>query len=157
MSGIENYDFFCVDFSKRILDAVTPMVAEKEARYSEVENIVTKSLGVLQENGLYAFLLYLVWRENNGTKGERRVAGAINEHIIGRPGDQTLLRLNEIGLPLSEADHPLDVGRKLCESLDDLFFARDLIERTLTYVRYNAKGLKEEGPEEPQKELQSEA
>ena len=136
---IENYDFYCVDFSRRITDEVSSAVKGGEGSYNEIGNFVTKAISVLHENGLYAFFLYIVWRVNNGTRGERRLASAVSDYLIGEKDSQALLRLKEIGLPVSEGEHPLEVGEVLCRTLEDMFFAKDLIERTLLYVRYNIK------------------
>ena len=138
-SNVENYDFYCADFSHQASLEADALVGRKEGRYRELENFVTGALKVLHENGLYAFFVYLVWRSNNGTAGERKLASIISDLFVGKKGSTSLLRLPEIGFSLDKAEHPLEVGRELCESLDSLFLARELLARALVYVRYHLK------------------
>jgi len=138
--SVENYDFYCADFSRRVALEADALVGRKEGRYRELESFVTRALNVLHENGLYAFFVYLVWRVNNGTPGEKKLASVINDLFVGKRGSTSLLRLPEMGFPLSKAEHPLEVGRELCESTDSLFLAKEIVSRALVYVRYHLKG-----------------
>jgi len=100
------------------------------------ENVLTKALGVLQEDGVFAYFLHLA-STKEGAREAKRVS------------DQTyaLLRDAAVGLDLAEANtvsQRLEALLPLAESLDDLLFARDLLERTLIYARYKAKAEKGE-------------
>jgi hypothetical protein len=109
---------------------------EKETKASDVENLVTKALGVLQENGVYAVLLYLYSR---------------NEHHIAKPIRAQLLELTRL-LKLSpptgtkekledaEAEQVLKfLTDAICNDLDTLLLVKQLWEQTLIYARYGAK------------------
>ncbi|RJO61283.1 hypothetical protein C4544_03260 [candidate division WS5 bacterium] len=84
------------------------------------EALITKSLGVLQEDGVYAFFLYLKTKKGPGEK--------IKESAFD------FLEL--------EKTASLEVVReKFKDNLDALLFAKELLERTLVYARYHAKAI----------------
>ncbi len=138
MKAIENLDFYCVDYAKRIVDSLT--TGEKAVPGSEISHLATKLLSVLHENGLYAALLFILWKRYNGTRTERRVTSVFEDLLVGKPGQHALLRLEQIGLPLKDVEDSVEVGRTLSRELENLFLAKDLLDRTLVYVRYQAKG-----------------
>jgi hypothetical protein len=106
---------------------------EKETKASDVENLVTKALGVLQENGVYAAFLYLYSRK------EQHIAKPIRDQLL------ELIRL----LKLSTKEMPVDVNKAeevlkfltdaICNDLDRLLLVKQLWEQTLIYARYGAK------------------
>lgn len=61
--------------------------------------------------------------------------------------DKLINCLNEAKIKIQKSDKPDDVLKRLNETLmndlEKLMLARLLLERTLTYVRYHAKALKE--------------
>jgi hypothetical protein len=135
---IENLDFYCVDYAKRVVDTLT--TTERVAA-DEVAHLITKLLSILHANGLYAYLLYVIWKKHSGTGVERKIAAALDRLLVGQPGEHSLLRIEPIGLPLNAAKDALEAGKTLSQNLNDLFLARDLLDRTLVYARYQAKGL----------------
>lgn len=95
------------------------------------ESLVNKALGVLQEEGVYAFFLFLASRGNN----ENNQAKEIQKSIFRLLNDFQFFKK-----ALSTEDKVLqDVRDKLAEDLDTLLLARDLIEHTLVYARYHRK------------------
>jgi len=138
---IENYDFFCVDYAKRFADTLEQEVKKNILGQSEIENAVTKGLSVLYNNGLYAFLLFTIWKKQSGTRVERRVFQLMDDLLISKKDAQSLLRIKEMRLALEDAQGPLDAGKALSEDLDNLLFAKELLSRTLSYARYQVKGL----------------
>lgn len=90
----------------------------------QLENHVTKSLGVLQENGLYAFFLY--------QKTESGFGEGISEQCSRLLKNEPILLLKN--------DTELFAGlRELGSDLSCLLLAKSLIERSLIYARYHAK------------------
>lgn len=86
------------------------------------EKTLTDALSVLEEQGVYAFFLYLA------QKSERR-------EVI----EQCKSFLEE---HLGEAFHGSDAfeaTQELAKDLDKLLFARDLLRQALIYGRYHAK------------------
>src|SRR5690554_2328575 len=125
-----NLDSRCAQFSYDLVKAVANEGALSKENKSKLENLINKSLGVLQENGLYAFFLYLEYR--------LKELGA--EEIKSR--SLNLLRHEDIGLLEQNSDHFTAV-RRLTEKLDQLLLAHRLIEQMLIYARYHAKAVRE--------------
>jgi len=98
---------------------------------SDVENLATKALGVLQENGVYACLLYLYSRTNN------------TESPISQIIRQELLALTELAgkkSPVDGAETVLKfINENICNDLETLLLTKKLWEQTLIYTRYGAK------------------
>ncbi len=99
---------------------------------SDVENLITKALGVLQENGVYAALLYLYSRSN------------ATEKPVAEPTRVRLLSLlTELSLPALDRNDARSALKFLtdnvCNDLDRLLLVKQLWEQTLIYTRYGAK------------------
>ncbi|MFW0885017.1 hypothetical protein ACMCNP_08295 [Candidatus Acidulodesulfobacterium sp. H_13] len=110
--------------------------AEYGSRIASIEGInealITKVLGVLREDGVYAFFLY-----RSSLKKDQHIAiknqafdflkqDAILGHVFG-----------------TETDVLTGIREKLSDKLDELFFAKEILERTLVYARYHAKTLED--------------
>jgi hypothetical protein len=134
---IENLDFYCVDYAQRVADQL--MHRDDRVPGDDVAQTVTRLLSILHENGVYGALLYVVWKRYNGTRRERQVASVIEDLLVGKPGELSLLRLEQMSFSLSESKDTLAVGKTLSLSLEELFMAKDVLNRTLTYLRYHAK------------------
>ncbi|WP_295102293.1 hypothetical protein [uncultured Candidatus Kuenenia sp.] len=129
-------DMECAGVGNEIADKVFEIFRDK----NKTETLITKSLGVLQEDGIYASLLYLEsqGKENpDGTKTpEKQAAEAI------RKLNYRLLQQNiPEGLLAEEKNALAEIRNKLSNNLDALFLAKELLERTLVYARYHAKAL----------------
>jgi len=97
------------------------------------EKLLTNALAVLQEQGLYAFFLFLEVRGNDGGK---RVSMECARFLEETPEAS----------PLFPSNKRSDVFQKLQalgDNLDDLLFARELLTQALVYARYHAKAKKE--------------
>lgn len=110
-----NFDVKCAQLAEKLAEGAN----------SERENLLTGGLGVLQEQGVYAFFLFL-----ESTKKE-------NSKLISRKcarflGDQGFFANNG-------SKKLFDDLKLLAEKLDDLLFARELLMQALVYARYHAK------------------
>lgn len=114
---MENLDLRCAEFGKQLADLK-----------GLEEKLVTEALSVLEEQGVYAFFLFLKARgKDAGSKVSERCAGFLKK----TPESSPLLK---------NGHDDLFVGiRDLAKSLDDLLFARDLLHRSLVYARYHLK------------------
>jgi hypothetical protein len=104
-----------------------------------LERLVTKTLGVLQEQGVYAMLLFLFSR----TGDEKKVAPVIRMQLY-----EILKRLPNFNNLKIEDDSriALDIYTKdILNNIDILLLVRDLYEQTLIYARYAAKAEKKGG------------
>jgi hypothetical protein len=120
-----NLDQLCAKYGWQIASEV------RQAIGKQAENHITKSLGVLQEDGVYAFFLY------QASRGQREKAGA--EMLQ----DQAKELLKQAGIKgFVNASDPLAAVRDhLAGDLDQLLLAKRLLEQALIYARYHAKAL----------------
>lgn len=96
----------------------------------EVENTLTKSLGVLQENGVYACFLYLLAKEKE------------NGRLVV---DEMLALLEKLGFGWNkpantDAEAILKhITDTVTVDLERLLVAKETLEQMLIYARYGAK------------------
>ncbi|PKP54665.1 MAG: hypothetical protein CVT90_00085 [Candidatus Altiarchaeales archaeon HGW-Altiarchaeales-3] len=96
---------------------------------TKIENVIQKSLGVVQEDGNFAFLIYL----KSLKKEEGKVAEKIIEEI-------RILLKNKIKI-MTHNNDVIEEFKNLGNNMNNMLLAKDLIERTLIYARYHAKAL----------------
>jgi len=117
-----NLDAACAELGHEL---GTTVAEDKTSK--DTENSLTKALGVLEEQGLYALFLYLHAREKD-------LGGMFSEKLM------TFLRSEDVGLVREQRDsEPFGALQELAKDLDDLLFARDLLHQVLVYARYHAK------------------
>lgn len=95
------------------------------------ETLIQKALGVLQEDGLFAFVVFMESKKESKDK-ER------TDRIL----EKTAELLNEVGLTNGAKEE--NIRGKMLEitkDIDSMFLAKNLIERALIYARYHAKAL----------------
>lgn len=136
-----NLDWHAAQAGQEIIKATkTHKVKDKEepTKANDVENLTTKALGVLQENGVYAALLYLYSR----SEGEQHITKPIRVQLLH------LTRLLNLSPPLGTKENPVDAKADqalkfltdhICNDLDRLLLVKQLWEQTLIYTRYGAK------------------
>jgi len=131
MEDETNLDRLCAEYGYKFAENVS-RADGFNAKKAEV--LITKALGVLQEQGLYAFVLFCESR----LSGER--AGAEEIETLAKK----LLKELEF---INDGDF-LDELRKdggLLTRLDDLMLAIQVLEKSLIYARFHAKAMKEAG------------
>ena len=90
---------------------------------NDLENSLTKTLGVLQENGVYACFLYLLAREKDASN-------------VVIPQMRALLKA--LGIENDSQDN-LKYAQYLTADLHRLLLAKEALEQMLIYARYGAK------------------
>ncbi|HDH44626.1 MAG TPA: hypothetical protein ENG66_04460 [Thermococcus sp.] len=133
MEGEINLDQLCAEYGYRFAKKVSEADGF-DAKKAEV--IITKALGVLQEQGLYAFALFCKSRSS----GER--AGAEEIEALAKELLKELSLIND-GDFLEE----LQKDDGLLTKLDYLMLAIQVLEKSLIYARFHAKAMKEAGEE----------
>jgi hypothetical protein len=143
--SVQNLDLLCARYGYEI------------ASSTRDENHITKSLGVLQEDGVYAFFLYQESkREKANGKGSKDAEGLKKESMkpgaaqnAGRASDPAgelsslcvqMLRDRAISL-LPTGNDIFEPVRKLAGNMENLLLAKRLLEQTLIYARHHAKAL----------------
>jgi len=99
----------------------------------ELDILATKTLGVLQENGVYACVLFLFSRTR---EVEKSLAGTIQQELFNLC--QKLLPPGE-KIPEKREERLKFVTDKVASDLDTLLLVKQIWEQTLIYVRYGAK------------------
>jgi hypothetical protein len=123
---MRNLDFLAAQTAQQII------VTTGSFKASEVDNLATKALGVLQENGVYAAALFLYSRSSTDAK----IAPFVRQQLLGLAAQEVLIR----PAPADQAQEALKfVTDHICNELDTLLLVKQLWEQTLIYVRYGAK------------------
>lgn len=108
----------------------------KNIKPGEVDNTVTKALGVLQENGIYASFLYLLAKEKeNGIPVVEEMLNLLKSLPFGW------------GKPDPSAPEEIlkHVSEKVTADLERLLLAKETLEQMLIYARYGAKARSSQG------------
>lgn len=115
---MENLDLRCAELGKQL--------AEKAGKAGE--KLLTDALAVLEEQGVYAFFLYL--KARGGEEGSR-VSEACYEFLKTTPETHPLLA--------GPANDVFSKLQTLANDLDSLLLARDLLRQALVYGRYHTR------------------
>jgi len=136
-----NLDRHAAQYAQKIVAEAKACEIKKPV--DTLERLVTKTLGVLQEQGVYAMILFLSSR----TSDEKKVAPIIRKHLLDilcGANDAS----NSYGIPgFEEKETPSEDVNKVLEffsehvlnDMDKLLLVRDLYEQTLIYARFGAK------------------
>ncbi|AKB42530.1 hypothetical protein [Methanosarcina vacuolata] len=101
-----------------------------------VENLVTKTLGVLQENGIYACMLFLCSCSNT----EKEIAKIIKSELLKMTDFVEKISLNSDNSKEIPDKEILEfLTNNICNDIDTLLLTKQLWEQTLIYTRYGAK------------------
>jgi len=107
-----------------------------DKKAGEMDNTVTKALGVLQENGVYACFLYLLAKEEKNGKVVVKQMLYLLENL-GFEWDAPKKADDDIDLsPNKVLSHITD---KVTVDLERLLLAKETLEQMLIYARYGAK------------------
>ncbi|MGQ9638449.1 MAG: hypothetical protein ACUVT6_11735 [Thermodesulfobacteriota bacterium] len=120
---MENLDRLCAEYGYKFADEISKALAKK------AESLITKALGVLQEQGLYAFGLFCKSRGSTEASGAEKLKEITEELLKDK-------------LSLISNKDLLEEMRKedgLASRLDDLMLAAQVLEKSLIYARYHAK------------------
>jgi hypothetical protein len=119
-----NLDFLCMQAAQAM--------AAISGKKSDKENLATKSLGVLLENGPYGMVLYLETQKSE-------VAKQYCDHLLGLLRNDALRKYFP-GVPskydFQEATTWL---QEAARDLDTYLFVKRLWQQALTYARYHCK------------------
>jgi len=103
-----------------------------EKKANAVENLLTKTLGVLQEQGVYASLLFLYSRKSDDQEIPRGLLPVIFDLTEKLPFGWKVPRDNVQNTLKFYAD-------TVASDLDALFLTKEVLEQMLIYARFSAK------------------
>lgn len=145
--SVKNLDSLCAQYGYTLVNQIAPSDHLSKKDQAKLENTITKGLGVLQENGIYAFFLFL---EAVRERGEFRInvqeKGESLATLLGTKAKE-LLRCEALRLLRERTEKERNDFPALCdltENLEHLLLARRVLEQMLIYARYHAKALTEE-------------
>lgn len=126
-----NLDFLCMKTAQGMVAC--------EGKAGDKENVATKSLGVLLENGPYGLMLYLEtysWQKDIAKHYRDKLLSLCEEERIHA-------YLNSGNKVPTEGDFSAvtDWLRSVAQDLDSYLFVKQLWQQSLTYARYHAKAL----------------
>ncbi|NLT94282.1 MAG: hypothetical protein GXW85_01920 [Clostridia bacterium] len=128
---MENLDRLCAEYGYKFAKQVSKGLGNSS---KAAETFITKALGVLQEQGLYALLLFCK------SRGDNEKGGAVKVEELTKEILREKLKFINDGDILEEING-------LLSRLDDLILAIQVLEKTLIYARFHAKAMKKEGEE----------
>jgi len=101
---------------------------------TQVDNLVTKALGVLQENGVYAATLFLYSR----TGPDGKIAPYVRKPLLKLAAGEVVHQPAPVSM--NNAEEVLAwVTDHISGDLDTLLLVKQVWEQTLIYARYGAK------------------
>lgn len=151
-----NLDRIAAEASQTILNTVS---IEAKIQAKNLERLTTNSLGVLQEQGLYAFFLYLLSRggietDENKLEPDEMAACVLTAQLLGLLNRTDLKGLNLFFSDKDWVQNPGQVNsdsnkRKLLEhvsgpvveDLRRLLLVKALFEKVLIYTRYGTRAI----------------
>ncbi len=113
--------------------------AQQQSMADTLERVATKALGVLQEQGVYALVLYLYARPEREAEAARLVRGALFAAWQALPGVPSEVQALHRDTPALKALHVFE--KHLLPDVRRLMLARELFEQTLIYIRYAARAV----------------
>lgn len=123
-----------------ILDFVCMQCAQEMAaapgKKSDKENLATKSLGVLFENGPYGMILYLETQKDE-------VAKWYGDHLLGLLRNDMLQKYLPGVPPTYDFQAVVKWLHNAARDLDAYLFIKRLWQQALTYARYHCKAIAE--------------
>ena len=117
-----NLEPVCARFGRQIIDGQEPL--------KDQENTITKALGVLAENGLYAMSVYLLTFKER-SYGER----VLTSHLAGLWQELGLINCGQY----DASEMLTQVSGTIADDLPRLILARKVTENALVFARYHAK------------------
>jgi hypothetical protein len=147
ISTENNLDWIAAKYAQEV---IRKSLNIKDKKASDVENTVTKALGVLQENGVYACFLYLLAKEKE--LGKAIVEEMLN--LLEKLGFDWNKPMKNGKVDLSSEAVLTHISDRVTQNLERLLLTKETLEQMLIYARYGAKARQ---VEEDQKKNEQEA
>jgi hypothetical protein len=123
--------------------AANEMAGHEATKANDAENIITKSLAVLAEQGLYAFGLFLATRKREQDRAPAQRIDAEARRLLQAAGLSSADQARAPDMPtFYRSLTAAQSGESSPDALRRILLSKQLLETTLTYGRYAAKALK---------------
>lgn len=110
-------------------------VKEQKKKAKDMDNTVTKTLGVLQENGVYACFLFLLAKEKEN--GQVVVEEMLN--LLDGLGFGWGKPMKDDKIDIESEVVLKHISDNVTVNLERLLLTKEILEQTLIYARYGAK------------------
>jgi hypothetical protein len=143
-----NLDYLAAKYAQELVQRTTKQIpgddlsTKQDAK--DVDNFVTKALGVLQENGIYAATLYLYSRTREMEHDMSRPIMAEMLGLLHQVDGERWAKPSDIEDANKVLEH---VSEAVGGDLESLILAKEVLEQMLIYARYGAKAQKKESGE----------
>ena len=132
-----NLDKLAADQAREILKA-----PDRET----LEKLVTKALGVLQSQGVYAMMLFLFSRTSKESQTAPFIRKPLYQALLELPQFKNDTKLKEFTKNNGDHSKVLEwFSKNIMDKLDLLLLVRDIYEQTLIYARFHAKAAENKG------------
>lgn len=151
-----NFDRIAAEASQLILNCIGNTTKNRSVEAKDLERLTTNALGVLQEQGLYAFFLYLLSKSGNEAGEDKLETDEVASCVIMA---QLFCLLNKPELKHLNAslvngwnEKPAQINKnkkkilqhvsgQIGGDLRRLLMVKTLFEKALIYTRYGAKAM----------------
>lgn len=124
-----NLDLFCANHGQSIMkEVIANFGPDKPAE--KAENLITRTLGILQEHGIYAAFLWLFARPDKEKKAANKMIDCLKILITS---------VDESYLPDMKKFMDEPATNPMLNNINILLFVKQVMEQTLIYARYHAK------------------
>jgi len=135
-----------LNLDKIAQDKAREMLGNKDKKpdIETLERLVTKALGVLQSQGVYALMLFLFSRTSKEKETAPFIRKALYKALLKIPNFENNGDLQSF--MTNDSDHKKVTewySDNIAKDLNTLLLVRDLYEQTLIYARFHAKAAKE--------------
>lgn len=125
-----NLDYLAAKYSQQLIsNFIPPDGDEATKKAKELENTVTKMLGILQSNGVYGFFLFA--HSKSGGAEEKVKTEALN--FLGEV----------FGKARADIGTLEKISDEFCREAYRNYLTQTILERYLVYARYHAKAGKD--------------
>lgn len=128
-----NLEPLCARYGMNLLGTDVPKVSD--IKLTDKENVITKALGVLVENGIYAMTVFLM------TSNKPAYDKFVLQKLAALLSDKDIALLPEKNWEQVALLELLEDMRGITEELPRLLLARRVLEGTLSFARYHCKAL----------------
>ena len=102
----------------------------EEKKKRKLINLIDKSLGVLSNDGVYAYYVFIISQKDDKTA------------FIFLDSMEELFNIAKNQKPYDNSN-PHDYFKDVASDINKLLFLKQLLEKTLIYARYHAKALED--------------
>jgi hypothetical protein len=128
-----NLDLFCASHGQFMACSVADAFTNEKKPEAAAENLVTRTLGVLQGHGIYAMFLWLAARPEKQKPAANVLTGAL----------RSMIHMIVDSFPSTGGDVLAELRKPdgILTNLPQMLLVKRVLEQALIYARYHAKAM----------------